>query len=65
MSRLQVHNDELTTMREAARDLPRKLEALERGDVEKLVVTQRSKMRAVVVSVDRYAEIERQLGRAA
>jgi PHD/YefM family antitoxin component YafN of YafNO toxin-antitoxin module len=34
---------------------------LEAGQVEKLVITQRNQMRAVVVSVERWSELERAL----
>lgn len=55
---LTVANEELATVREAMRELNRMIDALERGEREKLVLTQRNRMRAVVVSIDRYAELE-------
>lgn len=58
LSELRVHNDELRTVREASRDLGRVVDSLERGDLAKVVLTQRNRMRAVVLSVERYAEIE-------
>lgn len=61
MSELRVRNDELRTMREAMRQLGQMIEELERGDVEKLVLTQRNRMRAVVLSAERYSELERRL----
>jgi PHD/YefM family antitoxin component YafN of YafNO toxin-antitoxin module len=48
-------------MREAMRQLSQMIEELERGDVEKLVLTQRNRMRAVVLSAERYSELERRL----
>jgi hypothetical protein len=55
---LRVANAELTTVREAMRELNRLVEALERGELEKVVLTQRNRMRAVVVSLERFAELE-------
>jgi prevent-host-death family protein len=57
---IRVANDELATIREAMRELNRLVDALERGDLEKVVLTQRNRMRAVVVSLERFAELERQ-----
>jgi hypothetical protein len=55
---LRVCNDELATVREAMRELHRLLEALETGQLEKIVLTQKNQMRAVLVSVERYAELQ-------
>jgi hypothetical protein len=41
------------------RDLGSMLSELDEGDVEKFVLTQRNRMRAVVVSVERWSEMER------
>ena len=65
MAELRVRNDELKSMRQAARELGRMIESLDRGELEKLVLTQRNQMRAVVVSLERYAEIERRLAASA
>jgi PHD/YefM family antitoxin component YafN of YafNO toxin-antitoxin module len=54
-----VTNAELATVREAMRELNRLLDQLDQGDLEKIVLTQRNQMRAVLVSLDRYAELER------
>jgi PHD/YefM family antitoxin component YafN of YafNO toxin-antitoxin module len=54
---LRVSNDELATVREAMRELHRLLEALDDGRLEKIVLTQKNQMRAVLVSVERYAEL--------
>jgi PHD/YefM family antitoxin component YafN of YafNO toxin-antitoxin module len=35
------------------------VEALERGELDKVVLTQRNQIRAVLVSLERYAELER------
>jgi arginine/ornithine N-succinyltransferase beta subunit len=58
---LRIRTDELRTVREAMRDLGALLNELEEGEVEKLVLTQRNRMRAVVVSVERWSEVERAL----
>jgi prevent-host-death family protein len=55
---LRVANGEFTTVREAMRELNRLIEALDRGDLDKVVLTQRNRMRAVVVSLERFAELE-------
>jgi hypothetical protein len=63
---LRIGNDELRTVREAMRDFGTMLTELEGGRVDKLVLTQRNRMRAVVVSVERWSELERALeGRSA
>lgn len=62
---VRVANDELVTVREAMRELNRLVDALERGELEKVVLTQRNRMRAVVVSLERFAELERQAARHA
>jgi multidrug resistance efflux pump len=56
---LLVANDELATVREAIRELNRMVEALERGELNKVVLTHRNQIRAVLVSLERYAELER------
>jgi PHD/YefM family antitoxin component YafN of YafNO toxin-antitoxin module len=55
--------DELHTVREAMRDFGSLLTELEDGEVEKLVLTQRNRVRAVVVSVERWSELDRRLER--
>lgn len=56
---LFVANEELATVREAMRELNRMVEALERGELDKVVLTQRNQIRAVLVSLQRYVELER------
>jgi PHD/YefM family antitoxin component YafN of YafNO toxin-antitoxin module len=58
-ARLLVSNEELATVREAMRELGRLLEQLEEGQLEKVVLTQRNQMRAVLITVERYSELER------
>jgi PHD/YefM family antitoxin component YafN of YafNO toxin-antitoxin module len=60
---LRIRTDELRTVREAMRDFGTLLTELEGGEVEKLVLTQRNRVRAVVVSVERWSEMERALDR--
>jgi PHD/YefM family antitoxin component YafN of YafNO toxin-antitoxin module len=55
---LTVSNDELATVREAMRELHRLLDRLDTGQLEKIVLTQRNQMRAVLVSVERYNQLE-------
>jgi prevent-host-death family protein len=58
---VRVRNDELRTVREAMRELGTMLTELEEGEVDKLVITQRNRMRAVVVSVERWSRLEHAL----
>jgi hypothetical protein len=55
---VRIANPELATVREATRDMSRLLDALDTGEVEKVVLTQRNQMRAVLITVGRYAELE-------
>jgi hypothetical protein len=61
---IRIRTNELRTVREAMRDFGSLLTELEGGQVEKLVLTQRNRMRAVVVSVERWSEMERVLAGA-
>jgi hypothetical protein len=58
-SSLCISNAELATVREAMRDLTRLLGALERGELDKVVLTQKNQMRAVLITPERYSELER------
>jgi hypothetical protein len=58
---IRIRTDELRTVREAMRDLGSLIAELEAGEVEKLVLTQRNRIRAVVVSIERWSEVERAL----
>lgn len=55
---VRVSNQELATIREAMRELSRLLVQLETGELEKVVLTQRNQMRAVLLTLERYAELE-------
>jgi PHD/YefM family antitoxin component YafN of YafNO toxin-antitoxin module len=56
---IRIRADELRTVREAMRDLGSMLTELEDGGVEKLVLTQRNQLRAVVVSLEQWSKLER------
>lgn len=58
---IRVRTDELRTVREAMRDFSSLLSDLEDGELEKLVLTQRNRLRAVVVSVERWSQMEQAL----
>ena|SRR5438034_551600 len=58
---IRIRTDELRSVREAMRDFGSLLTELEEGEVEKLVLTQRNRMRAVVVSVERWSAMEQAL----
>jgi antitoxin (DNA-binding transcriptional repressor) of toxin-antitoxin stability system len=53
-----VKNTELATVREAMRELSHLLERLDAGEIEKIVLTQKNQMRAVLLTVQRYAELD-------
>ena len=55
---VRVSNQELATVREAMRELHRLLASLEHGELEKVVLTQRNQMRAVLITLERYNELE-------
>lgn len=55
---LQVSNQELATVRDAMRELNRMLAALQSGELDKIVLTQRNQMRAVLLTVERYSQLE-------
>ena len=57
-SGVRVANPELATVREAMRELNRLLAALEHGQLDKVVLTQKNQMRAVLITLERYAELE-------
>jgi DNA-binding GntR family transcriptional regulator len=61
MGRVEVSNDELRTIRDAMRELNRLVDALECGDSEKFVLCQNNRMRAVVLSLEHYAEMRQSI----
>lgn len=65
MSDVRVSNTELRTVRDAMRELNLLVAKLEQGQAQKFVLTHRNQMRAVVVSLDRFSELERLAEQAA
>src|ERR1700735_662394 len=57
MGRVDVSNDELRSVRDAMRELKRMVDSLESGDLEKVVLCQNNRMRAVVVSLDTFSRL--------
>jgi antitoxin (DNA-binding transcriptional repressor) of toxin-antitoxin stability system len=55
---VRISNAELATVREAMRELHRLLAALDDGEVEKIVLTQRNQMLAVLITLERYTELQ-------
>lgn len=55
---VRVCNAELATVRDAMRDLTRLLARLEHGELDKIILTQRNQMRAVLITLERYSELE-------
>ena len=55
---VRISNAELATVREAMRQLNRLLTQLEQGQLDKIVLTQRNQMRAVLITLERYTELE-------
>jgi hypothetical protein len=59
MGKVEVSNEELRTVRDAMRELNRMVDQLDRGESEKYVLTKHGQMRAVVVSVEHFADLRR------
>jgi PHD/YefM family antitoxin component YafN of YafNO toxin-antitoxin module len=57
MGKVEVSNDELRTVRDAMRELNRMVDALESGELEKVVLCQNNQMRAVVISLETFAQL--------
>src|SRR5579859_6665378 len=55
---VRVSNAELASVRDAMRELNQMIDALEQGELEKIVLTRRNQMRAVIMSLERYSELE-------
>jgi PHD/YefM family antitoxin component YafN of YafNO toxin-antitoxin module len=58
---VRVSNAELASVRDAMRELNRMIDALEQGELDKVVLTQRNRMRAVVITLERYSELEQRM----
>jgi hypothetical protein len=65
MGKVEVSNAELRTVRDAMRELNRLVDRLDAGEVEKFVLMKQGRMRAVVVSVEHFADLREQAGAAA
>lgn len=63
MSKVEVSNSELCTIRDAMRELNRMVDRLERGESEKFVLTKHGQMCAIVVSLDYFTSLRPGLGR--
>jgi hypothetical protein len=55
VSRVEVSNEELRSVRDATRELGKLVDSLASGKAEKFVLTKHGQMRAVVVSVDEFS----------
>ena len=54
---INVRTDELLPAREASRSLGKAIDRLVAGDADKYVIVNRNRVQAVLLSVDRYAEL--------
>ena len=57
MAAINVRTDELLPAREASRSLGKAIERLLTGSAEKYVIVNRNQVQAVLLSVERYAEL--------
>jgi hypothetical protein len=57
MAEISVRTDELLPAREASRALGKAIDRLVAGSAEKYVIVNRNQVQAVLLSVDRYAEL--------
>jgi hypothetical protein len=57
MTQINVRTDELLPAREASRALGKAIDRLIAGDADKYVIVNRNQVQAVLLSVDRYAEL--------
>jgi Antitoxin Phd_YefM, type II toxin-antitoxin system len=55
--KLRVTFDEILSIKEAVRGLPRALDSLASGDAGHFVITRRNEPRAVLLGVERYEEL--------
>lgn len=62
MAEISVRTDELLPAREASRALGKAIERLLAGKAEKYVIVNRNQVQAVLLSVDRYAELSDEHG---
>jgi PHD/YefM family antitoxin component YafN of YafNO toxin-antitoxin module len=59
---VDVSNREVRTAREVAREIGALIDALENDALEKVVIVQQGRMRAVLLSVEQYEAIKGQSG---
>lgn len=57
-ARIEVDNDELLTPRDFRREFATRLQELEDGEKEKLVLIRGTEMVAVVIPIDEYARLK-------
>jgi PHD/YefM family antitoxin component YafN of YafNO toxin-antitoxin module len=57
MAEISVHTEELLPAREASRSLGKAIDRLVAGEAAKYVIVNRNQVQAVLLSVDRYAEL--------
>jgi hypothetical protein len=57
MAEINVHTEELLPAREASRSLGKAIDKLVAGEAAKYVIVNRNQVQAVLLSVDRYAEL--------
>jgi PHD/YefM family antitoxin component YafN of YafNO toxin-antitoxin module len=57
MAEINVRTDELLPAREASRALGKAIDRLLSGAADKYVIVNRNKVQAVLISVERYAEL--------
>lgn len=55
---MDIRNNELRTTREAMRELNAILDQLRKGDIEKMVLTQKGKIRGVLISPESFERYE-------
>jgi hypothetical protein len=64
VAKVDVSDEERQTIRDERRELARMVEALQGGDLAKLVLTQRNPMRAAAASAETLSAIQRARARA-
>lgn len=57
MAEINIRTDELLPAREASRSLGKAIERLMAGHADKYVIVNRNQVQAVLLTVDRYAEL--------
>jgi hypothetical protein len=65
MAEISIRTDELLPAREASRSLGKAIERLVAGNAEKYVIVNRNQVQAVLLTIERYAELTRCIDRTA